>query len=468
MNSSTDFTDHIEHKCGVAGIISDYETNIPEMLFYPLFALQHRGQESCGISYRRHGRITTYKHLGMVSHVLSHYLKEQHPSYLGIGHVRYSTHGGNKVENAQPLFASCNKGEFSIAHNGNISNSEEIIERLITDGSILQSTSDTELILHLIARSRKKDIVEVLAETFSVCEGAYSLVMMHDDTLIAARDPYGFRPLVVGKKDGLTAFASETCALDTIKVPFVREVEPGEMILRNKSGSTSIRFKESTRKSHCIFELIYFSRPDSFHFGCSVHQARKKMGTLLAETEKNDFDIVCPVPDSGNIAAIGFAETAGKPFDLGLTRNHYSGRTFIQPAPEQREFSVRMKLHPIIEAVKGKRLMLIDDSLVRGTTSKTIVGLLREAGAKEIHLRLSSPEIKSPCYFGIDIPTHEELISNRMTPTQIASHIGADSVRFLPIEQLRKSVSSPDHFCYSCFTGVYPFDIKDPSKRRKN
>jgi amidophosphoribosyltransferase len=468
MTNKTESSDHFKHFCGVAGIISDYEVNIPEMLFYPLFALQHRGQESCGISYKRHGRVTTYKHLGMVSSVLSHYLKEQHPSFLGIGHVRYSTHGGNKLENAQPVFASTNKGEIALAHNGNISNSEAIRTRLMDEGSIVQSTSDTELMLHLIARSRKKDIVDALVETFNQCEGAYSLVIMHEDTLIAVRDPHGFRPLVYGKKDGMTAFTSETCALDVLDIPFVRELEPGEMMLRNRSGSTTVQFAKSTRKSQCMFELIYFSRPDSFHFGVSVHQARKKLGELIAEAEDIDCDIVCPVPDSGNIAAIGYSVAAGKPFDLGLTRNHYTGRTFIQPIPEQREFNVRMKLHPIAAAIKGKKVMLIDDSLVRGTTSQTIVKMLRDAGAKEIHLRLSSPEIKSPCYFGIDIPTREELISNRLTPSQIASHIGADSVRFLGIDSLKRCVSNPGDFCYSCFTGSYPFDIKDPAKRRKN
>jgi amidophosphoribosyltransferase len=463
-----DTSDHPVHNCGIAGIISNHEINIPEKLFYPLFALQHRGQESCGISYFRHGRLITYKHLGIVSNVLSHYLREDHPSFMGIGHVRYSTHGGNKLENAQPVLASCNKGEIAIAHNGNISNSEDLKQELLEEGSILQSTSDTEMLLHLIARSKKKDIVDALVESLLRCQGSYCLVLLHNDTLIAVRDPYGFRPLVMGRENGTTAFASETCALDANRIPFVREVEPGEIILSNKFKTTSFRFKENPKKSQCIFELIYFSRPDSILFGYSVYNIRKKMGAFLAETEKEKFDLVCPVPDSGNSAAIGFSEVSGIPFELGLTRNHYSGRTFIQPAPEQREFEVRMKLHPIVESIKGKRILLIDDSLVRGTTSKIIVNLLKEAGAKEVHLRLCSPELKHPCYFGIDIPTKEELISNRLTPSQIAEQIGADSVRFLPIESLQKCVNNKEDFCYACFNGEYPFPIQDPEKRRKN
>lgn len=449
------------------GIYSHKEMNIPGNLFYPLFSLQHRGQESCGIAYRRHGNLIAYKDVGMVGSVLSHYLHEDHPSFIGIGHVRYSTHGGNKLENAQPMIASCNKGQIALAHNGNISNSHVLKEQLIMEGSILQSTSDSELILHYLAKSKKSGFIESLLETFNRIEGAYSLVMIHDDTLIAVRDPQGFRPLVMGEKHDMTVFASESCALDILGIDHMREVKPGEIIIVNKNGKQSAFLTPGPCKSHCIFELIYFARPDSFIFGQSVHEARKRMGAYLAEIDKTPGDVVCAVPDSGNSAALGYSEHSKIGIDFGLTRNHYSGRTFIQPEPEQREFGVRMKLHPIRAVVKNKRITIIDDSLVRGTTSSIIVKLLKEAGAKEVHLRLSSPEIKCPCFFGIDIPTKEELISNRMSPDEIAHVIGADSVQFLPLEYLKKCVSNPEDFCFACFSGKYPVKVKDPEKRRK-
>ncbi|MBN1698909.1 MAG: amidophosphoribosyltransferase [Spirochaetales bacterium] len=459
--------DRPAHYCGITGIISDTLVNMPERLFYALFSLQHRGQESCGIAYHRHGDIVVYRDLGMVSGVLSHYLEEDHPSFIGIGHVRYSTHGGNRIENAQPVSASCNKGDIAVAHNGNITNSEELRRELFREGSILQSSSDTELILHLIARSRKTDFREALLETLTRLEGAFSLVLIHDTSLIAARDPNGFRPLVMGRKNGFTVFASETCALDILRTEFVREVKPGECLFLDQSGMSQSTFRHSKGESRCIFELIYFARPDSFHFGHHVHSVRKKMGQLLAESDDIGGDIVCAVPDSGNSAALGYSLASGINLDIGLARNHYSGRTFIQPAPSQREFGVRMKLHPLKDSIENKKIILVDDSLVRGTTSRLIVKLLKEAGAKEVHLRLSAPEIRYPCFYGIDIPTREELISNRMSPDEIAGFIGANSVRFLPLESLKKCVNDPDNFCYACFSGNYPVRVKDPAIRRK-
>ena len=456
-----------KHFCGVAGIYSHKEINIPGNLFYPLFSLQHRGQESCGIAYHRHGKLIAYKDIGMVEKVLSHYLLENHPSFVGIGHVRYSTHGGNKLENAQPVIASCNKGQIALAHNGNISNSEILKNELIQEGSILQSTSDTELILHYIAKSKKSDFKENLVETLARVQGAYSFVMIHNDTLVAARDPFGFRPLVLGENNNMTMVASETCALDIQRINFVREIKPGEIMFVNRNGKQSVTLDPGNRRSHCIFELIYFSRPDSVLFGYPVHTARKKMGRFIAEIDDTPGEIVCSVPDSGNSAALGYSDYSGVSLEYGLTRNHYSGRTFIQPVQEAREFGVRMKLHPLKAVVKGKRITLIDDSLVRGTTSNIIVKLLREAGVKEVHLRLSAPEIKYPCFFGIDIPTKEELISNRMSPDEIARSIGADSVRFLPLEYLMKCVNNPEDFCFACFSGKYPFPVEDPEKRRK-
>ncbi|MBI9103337.1 MAG: amidophosphoribosyltransferase [Spirochaetales bacterium] len=455
------------HHCGVVGIFSEGKSNIPEKLFYSLFSLQHRGQESAGIAYDRDGSLVTYKDLGMVSDVLSRYLDMNRMSHLGIGHVRYSTHGGNRLENAQPIHVTCNRGDIALAHNGNISNAEELKEKLTHEGTIFQTTSDTELILHLLARSRQEVFQEALLETLRKLEGAYSMVMAHEDTLIAMRDPHGFRPLYIGRKGSTTAIASESCALEILDITDYRMVKPGELIIVDKRGLRSTIIREEKRKGQCIFELIYFARPDSMIFDESVYQARKKMGAALAAEDKDiiaaknpDDCIVVPVPTSGNTAALGYAHASGLPYEQGLTRNHYTGRSFIMPTTAQRELVVKMKLHPVREVIKDKCIFLVDDSLVRGTTSKILVSLLKEAGAKEIHLRLSAPEIKNPCFFGIDVPTSSELISNTLSPEEIAQTIGADSVRFIPIEKLKECVSEPDSYCVGCFNGEYPFPIK--------
>ncbi|MBN2352745.1 MAG: amidophosphoribosyltransferase [Spirochaetales bacterium] len=458
----------LKHYCGVAGVSSLKEANLPQKLFYALFSLQHRGQESAGITYNRGDELVTYKDLGMVSQVLTHYLAEEHLSDVALGHVRYSTQGANRIENAQPFSVRSNKGQISFAHNGNISNSDELRESLFAQGSIFSGTSDTELILHLLSRSAKKEFEENLLDTLPRLQGAFSGLFIFGKKLYAVRDPYGFRPLVMGKTNDLTVFASETCALDTLGVNVAEEVEPGEIIAVENGRIDRIDFGKQKKKSQCVFELIYFARPDSTVFGYSVHMLRKKMGAALAAVDADGGDIVISVPDSGNSAALGYSVASGLPFEHGLTRNHYSGRTFIEPTPEMREFGVRLKLHPIKRAIKGKRVTIIDDSMVRGTTSRILIRLLKEGGAREVHLRLSAPEIKHPCFFGIDIPTKDELISNRMTPEQIASFIGADSVSFLPIESLRACVDNPDDFCYACFTGEYPFKVRDRSARRKN
>ncbi len=450
--------DGLGHFCGVVGIHSQQPINVPEKLFYGLFSLQHRGQESAGIAYRKPESLVVYRDLGKVADVLARYLEEDRPSTVGIGHVRYSTHGGNRIENAQPILVDCNKGSIALAHNGNISNTDAIMDRLFTEGSIFQSTTDTELILHLIARSRKLNYYDALVETLHQIDGAYCMVMIKDDTLLAMRDPRGFRPLYIGTKDGTTVVASETCALDILRITDYRSVEPGEIVRINGDGIQSELFATAQR-SQCVFELIYFARPDSYIFDQSVHVMRKRMGAALAEIDDFTGDIVVPVPDSGTIAALGYAERSGLPFEMGLSRNHHAGRSFIMPTTSQREFAVRMKLHPVRAAIKGKRVVLIDDSLVRGTTSKIIVKLIKEAGAKEVHLRLSSPEIKWPCYFGIDIPTRTELISNTLTPTQIAEEIGADSVQFLPLEKLHECVETGQEYCYACFNGRYPVTL---------
>ncbi len=456
-----DKTVSLGHNCGVVGIYSSEEQNIPEKLFYALFSLQHRGQESAGIAYRNRDELVVYKDLGMVSSVLSRYLGEGRQSTVGIGHVRYSTQGGNRIENAQPILVSCNKGDIALAHNGNISNAKTLTARLGSEGSIFQSTSDSELILHLIARSRQPDFEGALAEVLPQIEGAYSMVMVHERTLYALRDPLGFRPLYVGVKGSATVVASETCALDILQITDYRSVRPGEMIRVGPDGRRDEIVARSERLAQCVFELIYFARPDSYVFDESVHQMRKRMGAALAAADAVKADVVVPVPDSGNSAALGYAEAAGIPFEQGLTRNHYAGRSFIMPTSAQREFVVRMKLHPVKSVIEGKRVVLIDDSLVRGTTSRTLVKLIKDAGAREVHLRLTSPELKWPCYFGIDIPTRKELISNSMSPERIAEHIGADSVVFLSIERLKECVGSSAKYCFACFSGEYPIAVRD-------
>lgn len=455
--------DTLRHHCGLVGISSDTDVNIPEILFYGLFSLQHRGQESAGLAYHRQGRIRSYRSVGMVAHALSHYLSEDHPSRVGIGHVRYSTQGTNKLENAQPLVVSCSKGEIALAHNGNISNSMALEKRLVDEGSIFQSTSDTELLLHLVARSRQPTFHEALIECLGSIEGAWSFLLLHDEKLYAVRDPHGFRPLVMGRRDGQVLIASETCALDMYQARDIREIEPGEMVTVEGSRVSSERLPlpAPDHRAHCIFELIYFARPDSTVYGRSVHMARKKMGEMLAKADTVRADIVIAVPDSGNSAALGYSAASGVPLEQGLTRNHYMGRTFIQPTVAMRESGVRMKLHPIREAIAGKRVVVVDDSLVRGTTSRQIVHLLREAGAREVHLRLSSPPLRHPCFYGIDIPTRAELISNRLDPMGIAKDIEADSVQFLSLEDLRRCVSDPKDFCYACFSGTYPVQVSD-------
>lgn len=448
------------HHCGVAGIYSRSPTNIPEKLFFPLFSLQHRGQESAGIAYRKQDRTVVYKDLGMVSSVLSRYLEDERRSTTGIGHVRYSTHGGNKVENVQPLHVVCNKGEIALAHNGNISNTQALKTMLFDEGSIFQTTSDTEMLLHLISRSRAACFYDALVETLQLVEGAFSMVLLHDDSLVAVRDSYGFRPLYIGWKDDMTVVASETCALDILKVREYRSVEPGEIVVVGPEGERSDFLPRQPHRRQCVFELIYFARPDSHVFDISVHEARKRMGAALAHADGAPVgDIVIPVPDSGTSAALGYAEESRLPFDFGLTRNHYAGRSFIMPTTSERELAVRMKLHPVREVIEGKRIVLVDDSLVRGTTARILVRLIKEAGAAEVHLRLSSPEIRWPCFFGIDIPTRSELISNHLTPEEIARSIDADSVRFLSLDLLRRAVDPPDDFCYACFSGRYPMEV---------
>jgi amidophosphoribosyltransferase len=456
------------HFCGVAGIRSTEPIDIPKTLFYMLFSLQHRGQESCGVAWEEDGAWRSRRELGMVAPVLGRYLEEAHPSRLGIGHVRYSTAGGSGVQNAQPIVVDCNKGRIALAHNGNISNGGEIRDELTDEGSIFQGTADSELILHALSRSRRADREGFLREALEPLEGAYSLSIMHEDALIAARDPSGFRPLYIGRSGSTVYVASETCALHALAPTDYREVLPGEVVTFDDEGERSFFLEPKRPLRKCVFELIYFARPDSEVFGRSVHAARVLLGEALADLDsgKIDADLVIPVPDSGNISAIGYARRSGLPFDFGLARSHYAGRSFILPTKDQRELMARLKLHAVPEVVAGKRVVMIDDSLVRGTTSRIIVGLLREAGAKEVHLRLAAPELKWPCYYGIDIPDRDALISNRLDPEGIAKAIGADSVGFLPVERLLEALDGNSGFCSACFDGRHPFPLRPGANSR--
>lgn len=448
------------HFCGVAGVHSPAPMDVPSSLFYMLFALQHRGQESAGIVWNEGNVHRADRHLGMVAAASERWLSGEVECTCGIGHVRYSTAGGGGIKNAQPLSVECSKGNVALAHNGNISNSTVLRAALTQEGAIFQSTSDSELILHLISRSKERGIEAILRDALAPLEGSYSLCMMWGDALVAVRDPWGFRPLHIAEKDGVRYIASETCALHALGPLQEREILPGEVVIIDAEGERSFFLPPAPRKARCVFELIYFARPDSRVFGESVHAARERFGAALAKADDVEADLVVPVPDSGNLAALGYARQAGIPFEFGITRNHYAGRSFILPTRAEREFAVRMKLHPVPEIVGGKRIVLVDDSLVRGTTSRLIVGLLKEAGAKEVHLRLSAPELRGPCVYGIDIPNRSELISNRLTPDQIAEHIGADSVRFLPVSLLRTELKEPSEYCYACFDENYPCPLK--------
>lgn len=450
----------LKHHCGIAGIWSPEPIDLPERLFFMLFSLQHRGQEGAGICYHDEetGRLELHKDSGMVSAVLGRFLGAKRRSRIGIGHTRYSTSGGSGPRNAQPLLVACNKGDIAIAHNGNISNSAALKRELSAEGAIFQATSDTELILHLMSRSRKSDPADVIREAFGRLEGAFSIVMVWNGRLYAIRDRDGFRPLYVARQGEVVFVGSETCAVQFSGAAECREIEPGEVWSIGAEGEKSFSLGKSASGSRCVFELIYFARPDSGVFGRSVYEFRRALGAALADIETASGDVVIPVPDSGNVAAIGYSGRSGLPFDFGLCRNHYTGRSFILPTMERRELAVRMKLRPVREVVEGKRVIMIDDSLVRGTTSKIIVRLLKEAGAKEVHLRLSSPEIHCPCYYGIDIPTREELISNRMSPEGIAREIGADSVLFLPEAKLRECLGADSgDYCMACFNGKHPY-----------
>lgn len=460
----------IHEECGVFGVMSTKRENVAELAYYGLYALQHRGQESCGIVVNDDGVFSSYKDLGLVSEVFSKSTLSHFPEgTMAVGHVRYGTTGGNTRSNCQPIEVNHQKGKMALAHNGNLSNALELRDRLELSGAIFHTTSDTETIAYMITRERLKtsSIEDAVSNAMNFLEGAYSLVMMSSAKMIAARDPYGFRPLCYGRMpDGTYVAASESCALTAIGAEFIRDIRPGEILIFHENGVESrTEHCGKQKQKTCIFEYIYFARPDSVIDGVSVHESRIKAGKLLAETYPVKADIVIGVPDSGLDAALGYAEQSGIPYGIGLIKNKYIGRTFISPGQSERLDQVRIKLSPVKSVINGKRVVLIDDSIVRGTTSKRIVKLLREAGAKEIHMRISAPPFLHPCYYGTDIDSEENLIACRHSTEEIAELIGADSLGYLEAEKLRELIGSGD-YCAACFHGNYPTKI--PMDLRKD
>ncbi len=466
-------TDRPQEECGVFGVRGAADASV--LCAFGLHALQHRGQEACGITSYSQGRFHSERHLGLVGeHFTDPDRMKTLAGAMAIGHVRYSTSGAPVLRNVQPLYADVRGGGVALAHNGNLTNARALREDLTQGGAIFQSTSDTEVILQLAARSKKAKAVNRLIAALSQVEGAFALVAMTNDKLIGARDPLGIRPLVMGRLDEAVIFASETCALDMIGAEFVREVEPGEVVIVSDDGVSTKRFAPETPARPCAFEYIYFARPDSVIDGISVYEARKRMGVRLAQETPADIDVVVPVPDSGMAAALGFAEEIGKPFDLGIIRSHFVGRTFIQPTQAKRDLGVRRKHAANPAALRGKKVLLVDDSVVRGTTSKKIVKMVREAGAKEVHFRSACPPITHPDFYGIDMPMREELMAASHKPERMAEMLEADSLGFLSVDGLywavRQEARNPgqpqlaDHY----FTGEYPTRLVDRDQAASN
>lgn len=457
--------DKFKEECGVVAIYQHPEA--AKLAYLGLHALQHRGQESAGISASSGTGLHSHRGMGLVGDIFTGPVLDKLKGPLAIGHTRYSTTGDSAILNCQPLMVECNKGSIAIAHNGNLVNAADIRHKLESNGSIFQTTSDTEVILHLIALSKEQTLVEAIADALRQVEGAFSLVLLTPDRIFAARDPRGFRPLSMGRipatpitRQDSIVFASETTAFDLLGAGFIRDVKAGELVIVGGEGIASQQFAPRQPESACIFEHVYFSRPDSYVFGRSVNESRERMGRQLARESAVDADIVVAVPDSGVPAAVGFAAESGIPFRVGLVRSHYVGRTFIEPEQGMRDFGVKLKLNPVKSIIEGKRVILIDDSIVRGTTSKKIVRLIRNAGAKQVHMRISCPPTISPCYYGVDTPTKKQLIAANKSVDEIREFIGADSLSYLSLEGLRKAAGDGNDisYCTACYTGDYPTD----------
>ncbi|MGH9580472.1 MAG: amidophosphoribosyltransferase [Terriglobales bacterium] len=456
-------SDKFKDECGVAGVHAHPEA--ATLAYLALHQLQHRGQESAGIVSSDGAHLHEHKAMGLVVDIFTQEVLARLPGTQAIGHTRYSTTGASALRNAQPIVVDCNKGLIALAHNGNLVNAHDIRSRLEKQGSIFQTTSDTEVIVHLIAQSREQTLPEAIADALRRIEGAFSLVLLTRDRLFAARDPRGFRPLSMGRipapagqKEDTIVFASETCAFDLVGAHLERDVRPGEIVVVGPEGISSRFFAPEEPHSSCIFEHVYFSRPDSKVFGRPVNESREELGRQLAREAPVEADMVVPVPDSGVTAAMGYSQESGIPFRMGLIRNHYIGRTFIEPEQSVRDFGVRLKLNPVRSVLNGKRVVLIDDSIVRGTTSRKIVRMVRDAGAKEVHVRISCPPTISPCFYGVDTPSKKQLIAANKTVEEIREHIGADSLSYLSLEGMKGACGEGEKttYCTACYTGQYP------------
>ena len=464
-----DDDDHFRDQCGVFAIYGHGESS--NLAYLGLHALQHRGQESAGIVSSDGQQLFLHRAMGLVQDAFTQEHLAKLPGKLAIGHVRYSTSGGSHLKNAQPFAVDYARGSMAVCHNGNLTNAEVLREELEARGSIFQSSSDTEVLVHLVALSTQVAIEDRILDALARVEGAYSLLFMTEDTIVAVRDPMGIRPLCLGILPGhkdAHVLASEPTAFDLIGAEFVRDVAPGEMIVIDPSGMRSLRLPVTPPPRMCIFEYVYFARPDSHFGGRSVYEVRKGLGRALAKEHPVDADVVIPVPDSGVPAAIGYAAAMGKPFEMGLIRSHYVGRTFIEPQQSIRHFGVRLKLNPVEPVLRGKRVVVIDDSIVRGTTSRKIVKMIRDAGAREVHLRISSPPTQWPCYYGIDTPTRRELIASSHSVEEIARYVTADSLSYLSLEGMLESVGGPEgkgNFCHACFSGEYAIPFAPSGKK---
>ena len=453
--------DRMRDECGVFAVHGHPEA--PKLVYLGLYALQHRGQEGAGIVCAKDGVLTAHRGVGLVADIFKPHRLARVKGDRGIGHVRYSTFGASNLRNVQPLVVDYARGSMAVAHNGNITNAAVLREALEEEGAIFQATTDSEVILHLLSRSKKETFTECLAEALAKLVGSYSVVATDGKVVVAARDPLGFRPLWLGKLDDAWIVASETCALDIIDAEWVREIEPGEVVtISDDGGVASWRPFPKAVPKQCVFEFIYVARPDSVIFGRSVDEVRKNLGRALARQAPVDADIVMAVPDSSNPAALGYSHESGLPFDMGFIRNHYVGRTFIEPDQGIRDFGVKIKLNPARNAVDGKRIVLVDDSIVRGTTARKIITMLRRAGAKEVHFRVASPRIINSCHYGIDTPNKTKLIAHNMSVEEIRDFLGVDSLAYLELDALLGATGcDPASFCAACFTGTYPTAVPD-------
>ena len=464
MNNSIDKP---EDYCGIVGVFGSPEASI--WTYLGLYSLQHRGQESSGIASSDGEKIHKHLGMGLVSDVFDQNVLEELPGHIAIGHNRYSTTGSSNEQNIGPIVVNHKLGTIGVAHNGNLVNSHSLRGKLEDRGSIFQTTTDSEVILHLVAKSWRNSIEEKISEAVQQIEGAFSLVFITKDKLIAVRDQHGFRPLAIGKKKDSFIFASETCAFDLIEAEYIRDVKPGEMLIVDKKGMKSHQVIEKTTPTHCVFEFVYFSRPDSQIFGEYVDKTRRKLGKNLAEEKPSEADIVISVPDSSNTAALGYSARSEAKYEIGLIRNHYIGRTFIHPKQKIRDMNVLIKYNTVGGVLNDRRVVMVDDSIVRGTTIKGLVKRIRKAGAKEVHIRVTSPPIKYPCYYGMDFPTKEELIANGRSVSEIAKYLGVNSLEYLSLEMMLNAMPKDNgqNYCTACFDGNYPVSIKECLTKEK-